>query len=150
MALQSDVVIVGGGPAGITAAATLARAGVPVLVLEGGRQPGAENWSGAVYFCENLVAADAFGPEILRHAPVERPVYRRGLLATDGIGLIGLAPEGAEIFHHCYTVQRPLFDPFLAEAAEDLGAAILSGRLPNAGEWTRSGGRGASGGSISN
>ncbi|HEX9593263.1 MAG TPA: acyl-CoA dehydrogenase family protein [bacterium] len=126
MALQSDVVIVGGGPAGITAAAALARAGVPVLVLEGGRHPGAENWSGAVYFCENLVAADAFGPEILRHAPVERPVYRRGLLATDGVGLIGLAPEGAEVYRHCYTVQRPLFDRFLAEAAEDLGVTILS------------------------
>jgi alkylation response protein AidB-like acyl-CoA dehydrogenase/flavin-dependent dehydrogenase/electron transfer flavoprotein alpha subunit/ferredoxin-like protein FixX len=127
MALQSEVVIVGAGPAGITAAAALARAGVPVLVLEGGRHPGAENWSGAVYFCENLVAADAFGPEILRHAPVERPVYRRGLLATDGIGLIGLAPEGAEVYRHCYTVQRPLFDRFLADAAEDLGATVLSG-----------------------
>jgi len=127
MALQSDVVIVGGGPAGITAAAALARAGVPVLVLEGGRHPGAENWSGAVYFCENLVAADAFGPAILDHAPVERPVFRRGLMATDGVGLIGLAPEGAEIFHDCYTVQRPLFDRYLAEAAEDLGATVLSG-----------------------
>lgn len=127
MALATEVVIIGAGPAGVAAAATLARAGVAVVVIEGGRHPGAENWSGAVYFCENLVADDCFGADLLAHAPVERPLFRRGLLITDGIGLAGLAPEGAHLFPHCVTVQRPLFDRFLAERAEGLGATLLAG-----------------------
>ncbi len=127
MALTTEVVIIGAGPAGVAAAATLARAGVEVVVLEGGRHPGAENWSGAVYFCENLAADDCFGADILDRAPVERPLFRRGLLMTDGVGLTGMAPEGSDLFRHCVTVQRPLFDRYLAEQAEGLGATVLSG-----------------------
>ena len=37
------VVIVGAGPAGITAAIALAKAEIPVLVIEAGVFPGAEN-----------------------------------------------------------------------------------------------------------
>ena len=56
-----DVIVVGGGPAGITAATALAKQGFSVLVCEAAVYPGAENWSGAGYFAENLEADDAFG-----------------------------------------------------------------------------------------
>src|SRR5580700_2288119 len=58
-----DVIIVGAGPAGITAAIALAKAQIPVLVIEAGVFPGAENWSGADYFAENLAQPDARSEE---------------------------------------------------------------------------------------
>ena len=50
-------------PAGLTAAIGLARAGFAVAVVEAAAFPGAENWSGCVYFCENLAHPDILGPE---------------------------------------------------------------------------------------
>jgi ribulose 1,5-bisphosphate synthetase/thiazole synthase len=54
-AVNYDVVVVGAGAAGLTAAIGLARAGFAVAAVEAAAFPGAENWSGCVYFCENLV-----------------------------------------------------------------------------------------------
>ena len=67
-----DVIVVGGGPAGITAATALAKQGFSVLVCEAAVYPGAENWSGAVYFAENLEADDAFGKQAIEEGPFER------------------------------------------------------------------------------
>src|ERR1039457_3990851 len=61
-----DVIIGGAGPAGITAAIALAKAQIPVLVIEAGVFPGAENWSGAVYFTENLAQPDVLGEQAVR------------------------------------------------------------------------------------
>ena len=69
-----DVVIVGAGPAGISAAIALAKAEVPVVVIEAGVFPGAENWSGAVYFGETLAHQELLGEDGLRQAAWERPV----------------------------------------------------------------------------
>ena len=51
---QFDVIVVGAGAAGLTAAVGLARGGFTTVVVEAAAFPGAENWSGCVYFCENL------------------------------------------------------------------------------------------------
>ena len=68
--IKYDVVIVGAGPAGVTAAIALAKADIPVLVIEGGVFPGAENWSGAVYFTENLAQPDVLGEKVDRKSVV--------------------------------------------------------------------------------
>jgi flavin-dependent dehydrogenase len=49
-----DVIIIGAGPAGVTAAGGLAGSGVSVALIEAGVYAGAENWSGCVYFAESL------------------------------------------------------------------------------------------------
>ena len=77
-AIKYEVVIVGAGPAGITAAIGLAKANVPVLVIEGGVFPGAENWSGAVYFTENLAHPDVLGEKAVAESAFERAVTKRG------------------------------------------------------------------------
>jgi electron transfer flavoprotein-quinone oxidoreductase len=125
--VRYDAIIVGAGPAGVTAAAAIARSGASVLLLEAGAYAGAENWSGCVYFAENLADPEAFGPEAVAAAPHERRVVRRGLLATDGDTLLGLSHTGADTFAHCYTVLRPAFDPHWAALARRLGATVLSG-----------------------
>ena len=73
--LQYDVIVVGAGAAGLTAAIGLGRAGFKVAVLEAAAFPGAENWSGCVYFCENLAHPDILGP-----AGVEALAWERRLV----------------------------------------------------------------------
>jgi electron transfer flavoprotein-quinone oxidoreductase len=121
-----DVIIVGAGPAGITAAIALARANVPVLVIEAGVFPGAENWSGAVYFTENLAQPDVLGEQAVRDSAYERPVTKRGFYIYNGHSLVGLNYRNPATFANCYTVLRPTYDHYLAELAKSFGAEILT------------------------
>src|SRR6516225_2512013 len=123
---QFDVVIIGAGAAGLTAAIGLARASVAVAVVEAAAFPGAENWSGCVYFCENLAHADILGPDGVEALAWERRLVERGFFATDGHGLIGMTYRDPPAFRHCYTVLRPIFDHHLAQVAAKLGIALLN------------------------
>ncbi len=119
-----DVVIVGAGPAGVTAAVALGRAGFSVLLCEAGIFPGAENWSGAVYFAENLEHAEAFGPEVISSAPYERRVVERGAYLYNGHTLLGASLRSEDAFRSCYTVLRPVYDRYLAERAREHGVTL--------------------------
>ena len=121
-----DVVIVGAGPAGITAAIALAKAEIPVLVIEAGVFPGAENWSGAVYFTENLAQPDVLGEQAVRDSAYERPVTKRGFYIYNGHSLAGLSYHDPSTFANCYTVLRPTYDHYLAELAKSFGAHVLT------------------------
>src|SRR5437868_8385702 len=121
-----DVVVVGAGAAGLTAAIGLARAGFTVAAVEAAPFPGAENWSGCVYFCENLAHPDILGPEGVEALAWERRLVERGFFATDGHGLLGLTYRDPEAFRHCYTVLRPVYDHHLAQFALRQGVALLT------------------------
>ena len=51
---QFDVAIVGAGPAGISAACTLADKGIKTIVIERGEYGGAKNMSGGVLYGSEL------------------------------------------------------------------------------------------------
>ncbi len=121
-----DVVVVGAGAAGLTAAIGLARAGFTVAAVEAAAFPGAENWSGCVYFCENLVHPDILGPAGVEAQAWERRLVERGFFASDGHGLLGMTYRDPEAFRHCYTVLRPIFDHHLAQVALQHGVALLN------------------------
>jgi electron transfer flavoprotein-quinone oxidoreductase len=121
-----DVVIVGAGAAGLTAAIGLARAGFSVAAIEAAPFPGAENWSGCVYFCENLAHSAILGPEGVEALAWERRLVERGFFASDGYGLLGMKYRDPQAFRHCYTVLRPIYDHHLAHVAERFGVAILN------------------------
>src|SRR5438105_15099169 len=121
-----DVVIVGAGAAGLTAAIGLARAGFAVAAVEAAPFPGAENWSGCVYFGENLAHPDILGPDGVEALAWERRLVERGFFATDGRGLLGMTYRDPEAFRHCYTVLRPVYDHHLAQAALRHGVALLT------------------------
>src|SRR5215475_7137463 len=121
---QYDVVVVGAGSAGLTAAIGLARSGFRVAVVEAAAYPGAENWSGCVYFCENLAHPDILGPAGVEALAWERRLVERGFFGTDGHGLLGLRYREPKAFAHCYTVLRPIFDDHLAQLAAKLGVVI--------------------------
>src|SRR5919197_2797863 len=121
-----DVVVVGAGAAGLTAALGLSRAGFAVAVVEAAPFPGAENWSGCVYFCENLAHPDILGPEGVEALAWERRLVERGFFATDGHGLLGMTYRDPQAFRNCYTVLRPIYDHHLAQAALRHGVALVN------------------------
>ena len=121
-----DVVIIGAGPAGVAAAGALAGSGLSVCLLEAGVYAGAENWSGCVYFTESLAAEDCFGRKAVEAAPFERRVVRRGTLVHNGLDEVGMTLTDAGVFRDCYTVLRPIYDPYFAELARSKGAVLIT------------------------
>src|SRR5262249_17997754 len=121
-----DVVIVSAGCAGLTAAIARARAGFAAAVVDAAAYPGAENWSGCVYFCENLVHPDILGPEGVEALAWERRLVERGFFACDGLSLLGMTYRDPDAFRHCYTVLRPIFDHHMAQVALRHGIALLN------------------------
>src|SRR6185369_12755257 len=66
-----DVIVVGAGPAGATAATQLAQAGLNVLMVERGPAAGSKNVSGGLLYSQTV--AEIF-PEFWATAPVERAI----------------------------------------------------------------------------
>jgi flavin-dependent dehydrogenase len=119
-----DVVVVGAGCAGLTAAIGLARAGFSVAVVEAGKVAGGSGLLGGVCFADNLIQPDILGIEGAETLPWERRLIERGSFATDGRRLAGTIYRDADAFFPCYTILRSRFSPKLAEYACTYGATL--------------------------
>ncbi len=134
-----DAVVVGAGPAGISAALGLAQRGVKVLVLERGEYPGAKNmFGGMMAYCP---APEQLVPGFWERAPWERAVTKRVLsIVGDGSSTSLVFQAGSESDRPSvgagstsdrtltgFTLFRPLFDRWYAEQAVAQGVTLLTG-----------------------
>jgi electron transfer flavoprotein-quinone oxidoreductase len=119
-----DAIVVGAGPAGITAAKEMAAAGLSVVVLERGQYPGSKNVSGGILYRH---PTEEMCPGFEAEAPLERPIIeQRYLLLTEDAMLGGLyrSMKFAEQPYNAYSVLRSEFDQWYATKAEEAGAEV--------------------------
>ena len=119
-----DAIVVGAGPAGVTAARELAAAGLSVVVLERGQFPGAKNvWGGILY----RAPTEAMLPGFETAAPLERPIIEQRYLVLadeDMLGLTYRSRRFGEPPYNAYSVLRAPFDRWHAATAEAAGAEV--------------------------
>ncbi len=125
--LTFDAIVVGGGPAGTSAAITMAKAGLDVILIERGRFAGAKNFFGGVLYTHAL--ADVLPDYWERKPPFQRPVTEQGywMLSPDSVLRImhkseHYKQEPAE----AYTALRSPFDTWFAQQATDVGALVVT------------------------
>ncbi len=125
---DADVIIVGGGLAGCSAAIVLARAGLTVFLMERGDECGNKNMTGGRLYGHSL---EKIIPDFAKEAPIERIVKHEkiSLMTEDGSldigyqsGKLSSSPENAS-----YTVLRAKFDAWLAEKAMEAGVEVIPG-----------------------
>ncbi len=120
-----DVIIVGAGPAGISAAITTARAGLNTLVIERGGIPGEKNVFGGVLLRH---AFEKLIPNFVKEAPLERKVveYQYWILTDTGHIKLVYRDERLAKNPSGYTALRAKFDPWYAKKAEEAGAILVT------------------------
>src|SRR5665811_520843 len=124
-----DAIIVGGGPAGLSAACTLADGGARVVVIERGDWPGSKNMMGGLIFSQ---PTSQVAPEFWKKAPLERHITRREMWLATGESVLKAGYEstdfGAEPYNS-FSVFRSRFDKWLAGEARAKGAIIITETL---------------------
>src|SRR3990172_2641635 len=117
--LKFDAIVVGAGPAGISAAYVMAKQGMNIAVIERGEDPGSKNLFGGILFTTVL---NKLIPNFWEEAPIERNIIGRrfSYLTEDSEMAFELKSEkyNKPPFNNSFTVQRSKFDRWFAEQTE--------------------------------
>jgi electron transfer flavoprotein-quinone oxidoreductase len=125
-----DVIVVGAGPAGVTAALRMAQKGLKVLLLERGTVPGEKNMFGGML--PNCPIVEELLPHFRQEAPCERHVVKRTLCLLSDSSASSFVFESGSFDappYSGYTIYRPVFDKWYAQKACEAGANLLTGCL---------------------
>lgn len=115
-----DVIVVGAGPAGCTAAKVLGDKGYKVLLLEKFRMPRYKSCSGVLIKKSMELVKNYFGEDVPESAMCA-PTENRGMIFTDDVGKeYRFGQEGLNVW-------RSHFDGWLAKKARESGAEVRDG-----------------------
>jgi geranylgeranyl reductase family protein len=121
--LHYDVIVCGAGPAGATAAATAARAGLKVALLEKHKLPRHKTCGGGMPMVVGDWLRD-LAPEAFVESQVSH-IRHTWNFEDPNLGTVNLPKADREII--LWMVQRSIFDYALAQGAADAGAELRDG-----------------------
>ncbi|HSC71161.1 MAG TPA: FAD-dependent oxidoreductase [Candidatus Methylomirabilis sp.] len=122
-----QAIVIGAGPAGSSAALTMARAGLDVALVERGSFPGEKNMFGGVL--HRLPSLEEVFPDFWERAPLERHIVKKGVTFMTGDSSFNTVIEAGTFDkppYNGYTIFRPRFDRWLAEEAVKAGATLIT------------------------
>ena len=122
-----DVIVVGAGLAGNTAAYLMAKAGLEVLVIERGETIGCKNVTGGRMYSHSI---EKIFPDFAKEAPIERKITKERISFVTGDSATTVeyaADKLGEQGKATYSICRGHFDPWLAGKAEEAGAMYVTG-----------------------
>ena len=117
---KTQVIVVGAGPAGISCAVTVARAGYEVILIERGKFSGSKNvFGGAIY----AQPTREIFPDFEQSAPLERRTveHKFALLGEDDGTIVSYRKNDTV----SYSVIRGKFDRWMAEQAQKEGVILV-------------------------
>jgi electron transfer flavoprotein-quinone oxidoreductase len=124
--LSFDVIVVGAGLAGSTAAAIAARSGLKVVLIERGQTPGSKNYFGGTLYTHSLLE---IYPDLWdRKPPLERPVTEAGFWMLSKDGMVRATVQGGKLNNNpidAFVALRAKFDGWWADQAQKEGALII-------------------------
>jgi electron transfer flavoprotein-quinone oxidoreductase len=120
MSFDADIIIVGGGLAGLSAGITAVKEGLNVILLERGEYSGAKNLSGGRMYVHSLLK---LVPDALDKAPLERPITKETFEFYCGDKKLSFSLEEKNK-RNSFSILRSKFDRWLASEAENLGLLI--------------------------
>jgi len=124
---EFQAIVVGAGPAGSSAALTMARAGLDVALIERGTFPGEKNMFGGLL--HRMTSIEEVFPDFWERAPLERHIAKKGTTFMTGDASFHVQHETTSFDrtpYNGYTVFRPRFDKWLAEEAVAAGATLIN------------------------
>ncbi|MBC7963708.1 MAG: FAD-dependent oxidoreductase [Steroidobacteraceae bacterium] len=127
MSKSYQAIVIGAGPAGSSAALTMARAGLDVALVERGTFPGEKNMFGGLL--HRMPSLEKIFPDFWERAPLERHIVKKGVTFMTGHSSFSTTIEAGNFDrppYNGYTVFRPRFDRWLADEAVAAGATLIT------------------------